>query len=476
MEKMRINTKRIFILLNFIAPILIGLIGLYKVEKFLYLSYAILSISCSIVLGLTSRNLFINDSPKSQYLFALLLSLGTWLKFSIYKIMESDSFREPIGNFVLGSSAESNVLWVSSLGIVGIGASHLLTKDIYSKILLNKKKGLLVSRNASLNYAILIFLITLALSFINIKFNILLFSVKPDIQLPFSGNALLFLLITRGLPFLFIFYFWKSDRFLPILATGILISTSSIGVLSRMGILVFFFTVLLTIPRTWSKLFPKQTLNKLLPLTFILVICCVLNVSVATKIREVFFQNLKKEYLTRTDPDHKIVQPPPTNRIEVIIDLALSRWVGIEGIMALEAYEQKSMRLLQAGLLEESFRGSSLYSSLLNESNINTGSDRLVYTSVPGPIAFAYYSGSLLIVFGSIFILSTVFTFLELMLTFFAGTFDASVAFIISFIAIDLHQFGVSPLAFVKYTFVTVFSSLIFYILIGLKNRRYSNS
>jgi hypothetical protein len=81
--------------------------------------------------------------------------------------------------------------------------------------------------------------------------------------------------------------------------------------------------------------------------------------------------------------------------------LIVDRWIGIEGVMAVSAYPDKNSRLLELAFFERRVRGQmDFYTSKIALVDLSED-DRKVfqYASIPGGIAFFYYSGSLLLVF-----------------------------------------------------------------------------
>jgi hypothetical protein len=79
------------------------------------------------------------------------------------------------------------------------------------------------------------------------------------------------------------------------------------------------------------------------------------------------------------------------------LSLATDRWIGLEGVMALQSYPDKSVALLREGLMERYADGIVPMYQHISKS-IYTGMDpnQWKFGSLP---AFLYYSGSLLIVF-----------------------------------------------------------------------------
>ena len=88
--------------------------------------------------------------------------------------------------------------------------------------------------------------------------------------------------------------------------------------------------------------------------------------------------------------------------------LVVDRWIGIEGVMATVAYPTKNIELFKYALQERRIREKSdIFTSEISQSGF-TDSDakEYQYASIPGAIAFFYYTGSLWWVFVGMVVLS----------------------------------------------------------------------
>jgi hypothetical protein len=97
------------------------------------------------------------------------------------------------------------------------------------------------------------------------------------------------------------------------------------------------------------------------------------------------------------------------------LSLATNRWIGLEGVMALQAHPDKSFALLGEGLAERYVDGKVPMYQHISKS-IYTGMDpnQWKFGSLPGAIAFLYYSGSLWIVFLGMALLTVSLHFFEI--------------------------------------------------------------
>lgn len=86
--------------------------------------------------------------------------------------------------------------------------------------------------------------------------------------------------------------------------------------------------------------------------------------------------------------------------------LVVDRWIGIEGVMALQSYPGKTAALLKEALSVSRVLGeSSPYEKICNSRYQDLDRTRYQFSSIPGPVALFYYSGKLWLVFCGLFIL-----------------------------------------------------------------------
>ena len=469
----QLNLPQIFISLHLILPAILAFITLINLSSNLIIPYLALTIVITSQLVFSSHSILGEQKSIFLYLFGLLVSLGCWFKYSIYSIFPQMNFPEPIGSFQLGSSQESTVLWVSTIGITGILSAQLLY-DFYIKKHKFHYQTESIQINNQIKPGIIILLITIGVALINLKYNILLFALKPDIQLPFKGNVFFFLFMTRGLPFLFLFFCLRKFNLVYIALGSIVFSIFSIGVLSRMGIFVYFFTIFFLVICELPNWNVKKILKNIGALAVIFSISTYLCVSLSTGAREFFFNKNKKnesiQKVTDISMNEILVQSNKSDNLTILKKLALGRWIGVEGVMAVNSYPNKGYDLLFNALLEKSYKGNSFYSSISSKDPESINTSNVIVTSVPGPIAFFYYSNSYILIFFALLISSLFYVFTERFLASIFPMQFSSITFITIALTMDFYQFGISPIAFTKYLFFTLFSVIIFRLLIKLKS------
>ncbi len=81
------------------------------------------------------------------------------------------------------------------------------------------------------------------------------------------------------------------------------------------------------------------------------------------------------------------------------LQLAVGRWIGLEGVMAVQSYPEKSLgTFLQAATEKRSQEGVTLYQKVSNSHYRWTDSNVWQFATLPGATAFFYYSGSVWLV------------------------------------------------------------------------------
>lgn len=412
------------------------------------------------------------------YLLNLMFLLGFWFKFSLQKIT-SLSYREPIGTFILGPEAEMRVLGVVICGMAGYLLSQVCSYYLFKKYQNTHE----ADERHSFQKKPLVVLLFLAilLAFLNLKFNILLFALKPSVILPLKGNAIYFLALTRGIIFLFFYYCFRTYSNKILFLGALIASICSIGVLSRIVVITFFavpFILILQNMAIWK--FKKTAINILLTmLTFSLFSYA--TVLISTGLRNIYISEsskpkseilktiavaIKKDDNIKSNSE-PAVQPKYFNikqEAQTYKELALGRWIGMEGVMATDSYPKKSFAFLWDALKEGSYHGISFYTKISNpEFSSAPNASQVTSTSVPGPIAFFYYSGSLFFVFFATLISTFLFSAVELLAFKFFNKSQAVGVFISTFMVFDFFQFGISPLSFVRYWSFSLFSIAVFY-------------
>lgn len=396
------------------------------------------------------------------YLFSLLLQLGFWFKYSIHTILKTP-YIEPIGSYTLWTSEDGKLLFVASMGALGILFAQLLFMRFFYR---EPTHDSTPEKRNKKNYLIFFLFLVLAciMAILNHKYNILLFGLKPDVTLPFKGNVIFFLTLTRFLLFFTFVYISRSLSFSSIFMGAIIASIASIGVMSRMTILTFFVTLLVYFlyqmkDFNWST-FSKRALS----FVTCFIVFSAISVHFSTGLRDIQY-TLHSAQAKATQNNNEQSPQPAVEHLQsfksdvqlkqsmaMYAQLAVDRWIGIEGLMAVYSYADKGWNLFKDALCEKSYHGKSFYMKIAAPdyyANINGSST--ISTSVPGPIGFFYLVGSSMVLVACILGFSFALMLAEHCIMYFGRGETLGTAFVAVFLVFDSYQFGIAPLAFLKY-------------------------
>lgn len=414
--------------------------------------YLLFSFSFSINVFYSLRTILYKKKGEFFYLFSLLLFLGFVSKFSVHTIFQYD-YLEPIGGYDFSILSEYKVLLVSIMGALGLFVAQLL-----SNINETKKINNYPAERTNLRIQIILLITAMVLSLINLKFNILLFGRVPSFQIPFKGNAIFFLFLTRGLLFLHLYYLTDKIKMSQVLIGGFIASLCSIGVLSRGITIVYFCTIFLIILKQFVDVSNKERLKVGLIFLVTFLLFSAITVKSSTDLRKIYY-NMNETVSSASTP----ILSSSKSSAKTYLKLVVDRWIGTEGVMSVVGYSERNMRLLLDALSEGSYKGVSFFSKISDPAThlrlSNTVDKKVVSTSVPGPVAFSYYSGS--IIFTSFFLFLTTFLIntivrkcrTSLMLN------ESTLTYIAVFLTFDFIQFGIAPSSLLKnwaFTFVLI--------------------
>jgi hypothetical protein len=376
--------------------------------------------------------------------FCLFLWLGFWFKFSITLSFGNQIFKEGVGSFNYSPAQFDYSLIVSAVGIAGVIFAGHLREFFFSYPAINIKNF-----NKSLFYVkykniILITFLTLVafVTFINFYLKIYQKGLVPIEHYNFIFSGIIKTLLLFGLTSLssFILYFeiisFKKLSFITFLIVAIETLLSSVSMISRA--MIFGIGALYFAMYKFTKNIKKNFNLLFLSKTFILIICLFyISVVSVNFIRMKYFyigvsntplDELGLEFKEETnnnvtknkildqnkqiifDNDRLIIldknKLKNTYSFNQFLYLSVNRWVGIDGVMSVVGRSE----ILNFELLKKSFSDKyQRYSLAFYENTFDVKEIKSIniYNNVkgntlPGMIAFLYYSGSLLFLFASI--------------------------------------------------------------------------
>ncbi|MDO9132640.1 hypothetical protein [Hydrogenophaga sp.] len=319
------------------------------------------------------------------YLFlAAVMWIGFWLKFSVNTIF-STVWMEPIGTFDFSVQQVDHVAVVASIGALGA----LLAGALFNKLSKKSQYSHLKAHSFDSRYYWIAGLLAVAImSTLNEVYQIVqAFRPSPVLNLPFRLQGLITWYFGGGWSILLMIPFYRSfcaqkdvqAVFLLVFA-GVIVSTT---VFSR-GVLVFQALIILLPLLVYRDFLPKPSANKLTKYLLIIFFGVCVSVIAAMERRSNFFESVAPERATSLS----------SSTWFYIAKLPIDRWIGLEALMAVTAYEGKSLDFFFERLSEKRVPGQVDFYTHKIALNPTTDTNTVNYSTPPGFIAFSYFSGS----------------------------------------------------------------------------------
>ena len=413
----------------------------HKGNLWLYLGFTILS-NALLLNGFRRRSLFFDT------FIGAFLWLGFWLKFSVYIAFSSGVFNEPVGLFDGSAAAFDMALLVATSGILAVLAASLVRQQFFcypDKLPFQHRSRLFkfyqkhrIGILASFLLAVVLFAAS------NAWLGIYQRGIIPQTKLPFGLNGIYKWMLQFGLAsfsaIIVRFEIEMNSKLSWVSVATVLLETflSNISLLSR-GMILNFSALAFGAQRVLQAF--QISRNRVVNWMALVLFCVAFAVSVP-------LVNLLRVYRGTI---HETIQRPFVDMVSknMINSLFLDRWVGIEGVMAVSAYNHLGWKLWR-DVWQEKFQDGklSLYDSRLIDSpyrNNQMDNRGLHYISLPGIIAFLYYPGSLAFLFIGVFGCSLVGAAVEIGTFYMCGRNLILCALIGQVIAFRLVSFGYVP-------------------------------
>jgi len=392
--------------------------------------------------------------------------IGYWLKLSIHVILPDMPWMEPIGSFV-----DSGPAWDHVVNVVSVGAlAVLLAGLLASRTPQIKRTAECAKASRKMLWILWLtgYLLLACVIIFNEKFDVLRTPVSPrTLDLPWPMQALFnWFLTTGGLTFLLLPFYLHIRRAGVVIGTVLLVMASAavgISIYSR-GTVVFESLIVLAAFYVYKDKLPHMTKTAMVKIFLIILLGVVATVLLSQDRRQSFDDR-------RLSTAELAVESGwlTAHSLYLIFKLPLERWVGLEGVMAVSAYDEKGTELMVRGITERRTVGPvDMYTSKIALSP-TPDTNTVMYASPPGVIAFLYYSNSLSVVFAGMFICTLFMIYIENLLMRFSGNpFLASA--IGSAAAIQLIHTGTGGLWVPAQMFGT---TLLFCVLLALFSRKF---
>jgi hypothetical protein len=413
---------KLFVLLIFSIIFILFCLGIqnYNANKINYVSFSIIS-NFLIFFAIRKNAIFF------ETFFSLLLWLGFWFKFSCTIVFTDGIFREGVGIFDYTNKSFDETLIVSQIGII----AFIFSGFFRQYFLFNYPKKLNFQNfktnffSLGRNNVWLIFIVFFILiAFCNFYFKIYQKGLLPIYEINFLISGIFKWLLLFGLSAIsasLIFYefnFYK--KFFLISALIIFVETffTSFSMLSR-GMIFNALALLYGIYKFSKIVNEPNSLNYYIKSLIFIFILFYISVSSVNYIRANYFyvgksvefvkekKSLQKKYATSKEINSEILY------------LIINRWVGIDGVMSvISKKDLLSVPFLISSFSERATKNIPTFYELTFELEENQVSSQLYKNvkgnTLPGLIAFSYYSGSYSILFVLIFILSIFAAYIEL--------------------------------------------------------------
>lgn len=455
--------RNIFLFFFSLLSFFLFLIALFEYEgnKLYYIIFSL--ISYIYLVYLTNKNSFFYENFISVFLFA-----GFWFNFTI-KINFLDSlFPEGVGFFDYEPSSYDEVMIVCSISFISIIFSSFIRRKIFTGSTNHLVKPKFTFHPKSFFTLFILFLIfVILISYLNYNFSIYQRSFTSKIELNFFITNFFkwFFLIgcstfcayfinlyinqTKKLPkkIIIIHIFIEFIINLSMLSRGMVFNSISIAwgifkktnfkkhyIFNSIYLILIISLFILGIKVVGDLRLKNNTLQ-------ISANCLEINEDKALK-------KIAKSSFNNSDIQNKYVR------------ILLSRLIGIEGVMAVQSLDNKGYALILESLKENPSleNGISFFDNLKTDQRCNEKSVKSL--TLPGIIAFLYYSGSLVFLSISLIIINLFMCLIEKIMRILLGNQLLFISLVSQILAYRMWHFGFAPLNSIKLLtaiFITIF-------------------
>ena len=430
------NYKKIykfFIISIFFTIIALSYLGLqkYSGNKINYLSFTIIS-NFLILFATRKRTIFF------ETFFSLFLWLGFWFKFTCTIVFTDGVFREGVGIFDYSKESFDETLLISQIGILAFIISGFFREyfifNYPRKLDIQNFKHNFFSFGRK-NIWIFFTIFFIAIACLNFYFKVYQKGLMPIYEINFLISGIFKWLLLFGLSAFsanLIFYefnFYKKFFFISLLIITIETFFTSFSMLSR-GMIFNVLALLLGIYKFSNKVNKPNDINYYIKSIIFAFILFYISISSVNYIRANYFYVGKSAIFTvnkfsevkevKKDEDKKIQKKYATTKAinSEILYLIINRWVGIDGVMSIISKKDLlNTSFLLSSFNERASKDMPTFYELTFELKENKVSNELYENvkgnTLPGVLAFSYYSGSYYILFLIIFSISIFASCLE---------------------------------------------------------------
>jgi len=396
-------------------------------NKSIYISFSIIS-NFLIFFAFRKNSIFF------ETFFSLLLWLGFWFKFTCTIALTDGVFREGVGVFNYSPKSFNETLIVSQIGILafilaGFFREFFLFKYPQKLQLFDFKKNVFsIGRNKI--WIIFIFFF-LTIGILNFYFKIYQKGLIPIYDINFIISGTFKWLLLFGLSAISaILVFYESNFFKKFfLSSSIIIFLetffTSLNMLSR-GMIFNAFALFFGIYKFSKKVGKPNSIGFYLKSFTFIIFLFYISLTSVNYIRANYFYVGKsveftiEKYAKKDEKDREIKTKYSAfskHNFEILY-LIINRWVGVDGVMAVISQKEKLGKSFLFSSFKERAKPKSLsfYELNFNIEGINTSNQmykNVQGNTLPGIVAFFFYSGSYYILFLLIFLVSIISSYFE---------------------------------------------------------------
>lgn len=404
------------------------------------------------------------------YLFLVIfLWLGFWFKLAASLLLSAWFplvFEEPVGNFNFSADAWDRVLWIAIWAGIGV----MLGRFLYGLIRL-KTSGDSVEAKAPLWYPAIriwlwtaVLLVTVGVVIFNIFYGIHQIGMVPRTVLHWPLNAFIGWMLNLGSALAIAVLVWwdtaeKKNITLPFFAILGEAFLSAVSIISRSAFLFHSIPQILSLSAR-KEIYQRYSSRQILLFISTFAILFLMSITAVSFMRDYQYAGSKSTPLSVSNsvtdssvgtlkpiPDQVLPQPAKeisSFRLTLIRQLLVNRWIGIEGVMAVSSYSEKSGDLFWEMLAEKREEGKVGAYQRVSNSGYQSTDARYQFASLPGATAFLYFSGSMPVVMLGMAALALIMLIVERAI--FALTQNPLVCSLFGVTAANtVAQFGIAP-------------------------------
>ena len=395
-----------------------------------------------------------------SFLFlSIFLFLGFWFKLTVHLILDY-SYVEPIGSFYSSNSSMDEVLVVSMIGAIAILIVYFLfnffnlnkTIKIFEDKNLYKKKQIYNFYKKYKTFILYcLFFVIILVSVLNVILNIHLIGIVPTTIPIFPLNILIYWLLNIGFVLIFSYFVYLEIKYEKLLNLSMIFlflfvcALCSIVILSR-GSFIFLFSGMLFFIVFNHKYFINYKISNIFKIILVAILLYVIVIYMVTILRDIYFNGMNIFNFKSVSGVSGVSG--------VFLGLIVDRWIGLEGVMSVVSYPFKSFDLfIDAFTSNPKIGNIDIYQYISNAHYKDMDNTKYAFATIPGSIAFFFYSGSYILLFLGMFFLVSLMIMIEKII-FFLSQSTLFVSLIGVLLASNVAQFGLAPINLVKSLFM----------------------